>query len=200
MWGCYNSRGGPGDHCRYPTDRVPPHIGLSLRQGARRTAMYPTAPDLASLLGRAPMLPHAPRLRIPPPVREGSGAAMCLVALDPVSLLGKAPMLPCAPWIRTAPPCSGEFWCCHVPHGSGLHLPAQRALALPRAPRLRTPPPCSRGLQRCHVPRGSGSRFPIREGSGTATCPVAPDPTSLIGRAPALPYVPQLSAGHEPQE
>jgi hypothetical protein len=44
---------------------------------------------------------------------------------------------------------------------------------LPCVPRLRT-----------HLPTG--------EGSGATTCPMAPDPTSLLGRALALPRVPRL--------
>jgi hypothetical protein len=65
------SRGGPRGHCRYPTNRVPPHIGLSPRQGTRHTATCPVAPDPASLLGRAPALPRAPLLRTPPPCSGG---------------------------------------------------------------------------------------------------------------------------------
>jgi hypothetical protein len=114
-----------------------------------------TAPDHASLLGRAPTLPRAPRLRILPlcsgglwcchvsygsgsylPTREGSGAATCPAALDPAS----------------------------------LH---ERALTLPRVPRLRILPPCSRGLQRCHVSHGTGPRLPAWEGSSAVMCPAA---------------------------
>jgi hypothetical protein len=39
---------------------------------------------------------------------------------------------------------------------------------------------------RCHVSCGSGPRLPI-EGSGAATCPMAPYPASLLRRAPTLP-------------
>jgi hypothetical protein len=41
-----------------------------------------------------------------------------------------------------------------------------------------------------HVPCSIGPCFPAKVGSGVATCPVAPDPTSLIGRAPVPSRVP----------
>jgi hypothetical protein len=63
--------------------------------------------------------------------------------------------------------------------------------ALSRVSRFRIRSPCSVGLQCCHVFRGSRSCLPFREGSGAATCPVAPDPASLFRRAPALPRVPR---------
>jgi hypothetical protein len=148
--------------CRCLVEQVPPHTGLSLKQG-RRTATCPTSPDLAFLLGRDPALPCVPRLRIMPPcsgglgrchvprgfgsclsAREGSGVATCPAAPDPASLLG-------------------------------------RALALPHVPRLWILPPCSRGLQRCHVSHGTGPRLPAWEGSSAVMCP-------------------RLSVGHRPQE
>jgi hypothetical protein len=72
-----------------------------------RTTTCPTAPNPASLLGRAPVPPRVTRLRTPPPssgglrcchlshgygprltAREGSGVATCPMALDPAFLLG----------------------------------------------------------------------------------------------------------------
>jgi hypothetical protein len=136
--------------------------------------MCPMALDPASLLGRAPALPCAPRHRILPsnsgglrrchvshgtrsrlPARDGSTAAMWPTAPDPASLLGRAPVLPCVPRHQILPPCSG-------------------------------------GLRRYHVSHGTASRLPAREGSGTATYHTAPDLASLLGRAPALPCVTQL--------
>jgi hypothetical protein len=67
---------------------------------------------------------------------------------------------------------------------------SRRALALPRAPRLRIPPPSSGGLRCYHVSHGSGPYLPTREGTGAATCHVALDPASLLGRAPVLPRAP----------
>jgi hypothetical protein len=63
---------------------------------------------------------------------------------------------------------------------------------LPCAPWLWTQPPCSGGLLRCHVFHGSRSRIPTQEGSGVATCPMATDSASLLGRAPVLPRVSRL--------
>jgi hypothetical protein len=60
---------------------------------------------------------------------------------------------------------------------------------LPRVSRFRIRSPCSVGLQCCQVFRDSRSCLPAQEGSGAATCPVAPDPASLLRRAPTLPRV-----------
>jgi hypothetical protein len=133
---CYLSRGGPGGHCRYPADQVTPHTGLNPRRG-RRTATCPIAPNLTSLLGRAPVLLRVPRLRILPPylgglwrchvsrgfgsclpVWEGSSAATCPATSDPTSLLGRAPTLPRVPRHQTQPPCSRGLRRCHVSCGS----------------------------------------------------------------------------------
>jgi hypothetical protein len=74
----------------------------------------------------------------------------------------------------------------------------ERALALPRVPWLRTRPSYSEGLQCCHVPHGFGPRLSAQEGSGATTCPAAPDPASLHGRAQVLPHVPWPSKGRKP--
>jgi hypothetical protein len=65
----------------------------------------------------------------------------------------------------------------------------RRAPALPRAPRLWTLSLCSGGLQCCHMSHDSGPCLPIEAGSGAAMCPMAPDPASLLRRAPMLPCV-----------
>jgi hypothetical protein len=145
------------------------------------------------------------------PVREGSGTATCHVALDPTSLLGRAPMLPHVPRLWILPPCSGGLQRCHMSCCSGSCLPTRegtgaatcpatidpasllgRAPTLPCVTRLWILPPCSGGLRCCHVSRDSGSCLPTQEGSGTATCPAAPDLASLLERALALPHVLRL--------
>jgi hypothetical protein len=209
---------------------------LPAREGSS-AATCPATPDPASLLGRVPVLPRAPRLRTPPPcsgglrcshvprssgpclpAREGSGVATCPAAPDP-SLLRRAPALPRAPRLRIPRPCLGGLRRCHMSRSSGACLPDRegsgaamcpaapdpasllgRDLALPRAPQLWTPRPYSVGLQRCHVSRNSRPCLPAREGSDAATCPMAPDPAFLFGRAPTQPRVPWLSAGDGPQE
>jgi hypothetical protein len=95
------------------------------REGTN-AATCPTALDLASLLGRAPVLPRVMRLWILPPysgglwcchvsrssrsclpAQEGSSAAMSPTALDPASLLGRASVLPHVPRHWTPLPWSG---------------------------------------------------------------------------------------------
>jgi hypothetical protein len=62
-----------------------------------RVAMCATAPDLASLSRRAPVLPCVPWLCVS--VEEGSGAATCPTASDLVSLPMRASVLPRVPWL-----------------------------------------------------------------------------------------------------
>jgi hypothetical protein len=83
------------------------------------------AMDPASLLGRAPALPRAPRPQTRLLAREGSDAATWPTALDLASILGRPPALPHAPWLRTLLPYSGGLWRCHVPRGSEPSLTAQ---------------------------------------------------------------------------
>jgi hypothetical protein len=47
----------------------------------------------------------------------------------------------------------------------------------------------------CHVSHSSWHGQPIWEGFIAATRPVAPDPTSSLGRAPVLPHVTRLPDG-----
>jgi hypothetical protein len=199
----YLPRGGPGGHYRYPEDRVPLHTSFKMRQREECASVHchmhcgsgpclptkagssattcPSAPDPASLLGRAPALSRVPQLRTHLPAQEGSGAAMCPLALDPASLLGRAKALPRVLQLQTLPPYQGQLRRCYVSLGSEPYLS-----------QLRAPPPCSGGLRRCYVSLGSRPCLPAREGSGAATCPLAPDPASLLGRALKLPRIPQL--------
>jgi hypothetical protein len=48
---------------------------------------------------------------------------------------------------------------------------------------------CIRALPRAY---DSGPCLPTEAGSGAAMCPTAPDPASLLGRAPVLSRVAQL--------
>jgi hypothetical protein len=179
--------------CRYSTDRILLHARLKSRQVTTRASTHRHVP-----------YGDGPRLS----AEVDSAAATCPAALDAASLFGRAPALPHVPRHRTPPPCSGGLRRCHMSHGSGSCLPAHegsdaatcptapelasllgRAPTLPCVPRLGTLPPCSGGLRCCHVSHGSGPCLPAREGSGAATCPMTPDPASLLGRAPALPRV-----------
>jgi hypothetical protein len=145
------------------------------------------------------------------PAREGSGAATCPAVLDPVSLLRRASTLSCVSRLRILPPCLGGLWCYHMSCGFESCLPTQegsgaatrpaaldpasllgRAPTLPRVPQLWILPPYSGGIWCCHTSRGSGSCLSTQEGSGATTHPVAPNPASLLERAPVLSHVPRL--------
>jgi hypothetical protein len=157
--------------------------------------MSPVAPDPASLLGRALVLPRVPWLQTPPPfskgfrcchvshsseplvlAREGSGDATCSLVLDPASLRGSG---------------SGAAMC---PMSLDLASLVGRAPALPHVPQLQSLPPCLGGLRICHMSHGDKPRLPTREGSGAATCPTALDPAFLLWRAPVLPRAPWVWA------
>jgi hypothetical protein len=97
------SRGGPGGHCRYPEDRVPPRTSFKSRQrlpppaeGSFEVVTCPHGSGSYSWLGAAPGLPRvpvarppapgseqlrgrnvSPRLGLPLPARGSSGAVMC---------------------------------------------------------------------------------------------------------------------------
>jgi hypothetical protein len=64
------------------------------------------------------------------------------------------------------------------------HVVSPEGIVMDPGMRHRTLPPSQDGLQGYHVSSGSGSRLPDRKGSGAATYIMAPDPSSLQGRAP----------------
>jgi hypothetical protein len=99
-----------------------PH--LPAREGSR-AATCRTAPNPASLLGRALMLPHVSQLQTPSPYSRGLQCCYMSHGSEPASLLGRAPTLSRAPRLWTPLPCSGGVWCYHVPHDFGPCLPAQ---------------------------------------------------------------------------
>jgi hypothetical protein len=78
--------------------------------------------------------------------------------------------------------------------------PLGRDLALPRVSWLYTPPPHYRGLRCYHVSHRSRPHLLTEESSSSTTCPTTPDPISPLERALALPCIPWLSIGHDPQE
>jgi hypothetical protein len=78
------SRSGPGGHCRYPEDRVPPRTSSNSRQKTRRARM-PTCP-------KAQGPPCVPRLRAAP------GPPCVPVAPAPVSWLAVALGPPHVAW------------------------------------------------------------------------------------------------------
>jgi hypothetical protein len=105
----------------------------------------------------------------------------------------------------TLPSYQGGLRRCHVSHSTEPHLPIRegssaamwpmaldlasllgRAPVLPRVLLLQTSPPSRGGLRCYNVSHGSGPCLPTGEGSSVATCPIAPDPTSLTRRALVL--------------
>jgi hypothetical protein len=101
-------------HCRVSSGTGP---CCPIREGSSTATRLATL-DPASLLGRAPVLPRVPWLRIPPPrsgglrchnvsrgfgsrlpAREGSNAATYPTASDPASPLRRALTPPCVLWL-----------------------------------------------------------------------------------------------------
>jgi hypothetical protein len=102
----------------------------SAKEGSS-VATCPVAPDLASLIGRALVLPHVEWLQTFLPAREGSGIATRSVAPNPGSLIGRAPASPRLPWLQTPPPYRGGLRCATcpmapVPPSHPLWLPVGR--------------------------------------------------------------------------
>jgi hypothetical protein len=92
LWVHCLSQGGPGGHCRYPADRVPPCARLKYshtapdsapgRVGLRSHRVYSRL-QTWSQCQRALASPHAPWHRAHHLTGKGSGVAMCPAALDP---------------------------------------------------------------------------------------------------------------------
>jgi hypothetical protein len=124
--------------CRYPADRVPPHIGFKSRQRAGHAS---TRYHVSCNSG-----PH-------PPAEVGSGATTCLAALDLTSLPRWAPALPRVPWPWTLPPCRGGLQCCHMFCSSRPLLPVKEGSGAAVCPTASDPASLLGGLRCCHAPR-----------------------------------------------
>jgi hypothetical protein len=103
------SRGGPGGHCWYPTDRVP--LCKRLKRSAPRL-------QTRSRCQRALALPRAPRHRACHLPGEGFGVATC-------------------PMAQSAPPARKGLRCRHVPRGTERATCQERAPVSPHGPRHR---------------------------------------------------------------
>jgi hypothetical protein len=94
------SWGGPGGHCRYPEDRVPPRTSIKSRQ-----RLPPPAPDL-----RPPCVPAAPApdsrqhrgRHVPPRLRAASGPPHVTWAPAPTFWRRAALELPRVTWALRA--------------------------------------------------------------------------------------------------
>jgi hypothetical protein len=101
------SQGGPGGHCRYPEDRVPPRTSFKPRQRL-------PPPGSGQLRGR-----HvSPWLGLSLPARGSSWAATCPRGSDSRFRLGAAPGPPRVLAVRAPPPGSGQLQGHHVSWGS----------------------------------------------------------------------------------
>jgi hypothetical protein len=69
-----------------------------VREGSGATTR-PMDPDPTSLHSWAPLPPHVPWLRTPPPSQEGSGVTTRPAAPDTTSPLGRAPVPPPVPQV-----------------------------------------------------------------------------------------------------
>jgi hypothetical protein len=79
----YLPRGGPGGHCRYPGDQVPPRTSSRSRQKARRANHTPL---------------RVVNLGVNHMAQASSGAATCPAASAPAARPGAAPGPPRMPW------------------------------------------------------------------------------------------------------
>jgi hypothetical protein len=97
------SRGGPGGHCRYPEDRVPPYTNSKSRQRTRRglTHAHVFCGSSSYLLAQG-----------------SSGTATCPMALAPASWPRAALQPPRVPWLQLWPPGSRQLQRRHVSHGA----------------------------------------------------------------------------------
>jgi hypothetical protein len=97
----YLSRGGPGGHCRYPGDQVPPRTSSRSRQKARANHM----PLRVVNLGVNHM------------AQASSGATTCPAASAPAARPGAAPRPPRVLWPQLPLPGPGQLWGHHVSYG-----------------------------------------------------------------------------------
>jgi hypothetical protein len=113
------SRGGPGGHCRYPEDRVPPYTNSKSRQRTRRglTHAHVFCGSSSYLLAQG-----------------SSGTATCPMALAPASWPRAALQPPRVPWLQLWPPGSGQLWDRHMSHGSSSRFLAQGSFAATTCP------------------------------------------------------------------
>jgi hypothetical protein len=107
---CCLSQGGPGGHCRYPEDRVPPHASSKSRRRVRW----------------ALMCAHVSRGSSSRLLAQGSsGTTTCPTAPAPTSRLRSTPELPCVLWLHLLPLGSGQLQGRHMSHDSRSRLSAQ---------------------------------------------------------------------------
>jgi hypothetical protein len=117
----YLSRGGPGGHCRYPGDQIPPRTSSRSRQKARRANHTPL---------------RVVNLGVNHMAQASSGAATCPVASAPAARLGAATGPPRVLRQQLPLPGSGQLRGRHVSSGLSSRCPARgssRAATCPMA-------------------------------------------------------------------
>jgi hypothetical protein len=169
-WVRYLSQGGPGGHCRYPEDRVPPRTSSRSRQNASSgTATCPADPAPAARPGAAPGPPRVLWTQLPLP----------------------GPGQPRGHHVSRGPSCRCPARGRHVSRGPSSHCPARgssraatcpadpapaarpgAALGPPRVPWTQLPLPDPGQLRGRCVSCGLSSCCPSRGSSGVATCAV----------------------------
>jgi hypothetical protein len=130
------SRGGPGGHCQYPADQVPPRTSFKSRQKARHANHT---------------LPHVINLNMNRTTRGSSGAATCPVAPGPAAQPGAAPGPPRVLRLRLPLPSPGQLRSRHVTCGSSSRCQPGVALGPPRVLWLQLPLPSPGQLRGRHM-------------------------------------------------
>jgi hypothetical protein len=141
----YLSRGGPGGHCRYPEDQVPPHTSSRSKQKVKHANHTPL---------------RVVNLSMNRPARGSSGAATCPVGPAPIARPGAAPGPPRVLRHQLPLPSPGQLRGRHVSYGTSSRCLARGssgAATSPAASALATQPGAAPGPP--HVPwRPNGRR------------------------------------------
>jgi hypothetical protein len=151
----YLSRGGPGGHCRYPEDQVPPRTSSRLRWKARHANHTPL---------------RVVNLSINRMAQASSGTATCPADPAPATRPGAAPGPPRVLRTQLSLTGPGQLRGRHVSCGLSSRCPAGVAPGPPRVLRTQLPLPSPGQLRGCHVSCGLSSRSPARASSGATTC------------------------------
>jgi hypothetical protein len=106
----YLSRGGPGGHCRYPEDQIPPRTSFRSRQKARHANHTPLRVVNLSMNYMA---------------QASFGAATCPADSAPATQPGAAPGPPRVLWTQLPLPSPVQLWGRHVSGGLSSRCPAQ---------------------------------------------------------------------------
>jgi hypothetical protein len=144
----YLSRGGPGGHCRYPGDQVPPRTSSRTRQKARHANHMPL---------------RVVNLGVNRMAQASSGVATCPAASAPAARPGAAPGPPRVLWPQLPLPGPGQLQGRHVSCGLSSRCPARGSYGAATCPAASAPaarPGAALGLPR--VPWRPNGRCAIK--------------------------------------